>query len=218
MLAHTILVSLAGLALAVPFPDSNHHVAPRAKRDDTAIIASKCDSPCEIRFSAITTTMTVSAPPQTMNIDGIDHPVTVTFTPVTTATTLQPVAKTVENTDPAATPTISVDAVNLGSVTLFGSAYNYNWNVAAHAQMYTSPHPYVLANSMNPYHLDSNCAFVTMAKLMNMGLHPFLNMIGMMQNADHGISTTELKQALSEIRLHGNFMTWYVLTLALSAS
>lgn len=195
MLLYTAL-SLAGLALAVPFSGSNQRVRAIPKRDDSSINASECASPCEIYFHPVTTTMTVSASPETMDIDGIDHPVTVTFTPLTTSTTLQPAPQTVENSDPAGTPTVAINPVDLGSVTLYGSSRNYNWNVAAQAQLVTQPHPYLLSHGVNPYLLDNNCAFVTMAKLLNMGLHPFVDMVGEMQNADRGIDTDDVQRIL----------------------
>lgn len=57
-----------------------------------------------------------------MMVAGAAYPVTVTFTPITTATTIQPSARAVQNSKPETTPTIAIMAVDLEFAAVSGSS------------------------------------------------------------------------------------------------
>lgn len=213
MLAAAMVLSFGSLVASFPFdlPNVNLPVHGLARRNgNTVILASDCGSPCEIYFSTFSTTLTVSVPPQTMTVAGALNPVTVTFTPVTTTTTIHPSAQTVDNSYPKATPSIDIMDIEmeLEPIEVDGSSIEdvemedgtqIEYTVTSQVQLVAGPDQGITYSRMNPYDLGNNCAFITMSKLMNVDLRSFLTMTGEMQELNTGLSSAHVKAILQRI-------------------
>ncbi|KAJ5963720.1 uncharacterized protein N7479_003596 [Penicillium vulpinum] len=215
---------LASWAAASPaflnprYPQVIPHPSPIEKRadGDIALPASECGSPCIVSFEPITTIVTISIPDQTVWVASVSQSVTFDFPPVTTTTVFQPSAQTFSNNDPVATPTITLQPLQVGSVMVFGSedmdiddAMDIDDGMAVHHhEQIILPVEYMLIDDdpveyrklpeYNPYDLGNNCAIITMSYLMGMGLHDFLTHVELMQPGPTrtGITTTEMQEFL----------------------
>ncbi|CAI7652575.1 unnamed protein product [Penicillium crustosum] len=185
------------------------------KRGDEAMTfpASECGSPCTISFQPITTALTVSVPSQTVWVASITKSVSFGFTPVTTTTVFQPSAQTFSNNDPAATPKITLQPLQLGSIIVFGSE-DMDMDIedemdVDHYEQIILPVEYMIIDDdpvehlnvkYNPYNLENNCAIITMSYLMGMSLDEFLSHVELMQpgpTQPGGMSTNQIQEYLT---------------------
>ncbi|KAJ5870536.1 hypothetical protein N7455_005477 [Penicillium solitum] len=206
--ASPVLVNPTSHLHATSYPSSIE------KRGDEAMDfpASECGSPCTISFEPVTTALTVSVPSQTVWVASITKSVSFGFTPVTTTTVFQPSAQTFSNDDPAATPTITLQPLQLGSITVFGSEdmdmdIDDEMDVDHHEQIIL-PVEYMIIDDdpvehssakYNPYNLENNCAIITMSYLMGMSLDEFLSHVELMQpgpTQPGGMSTNQIQEYL----------------------
>ncbi|KAJ5836539.1 hypothetical protein N7447_002565 [Penicillium robsamsonii] len=203
-----------------PYPQATPHPSAIEKRGDGAMTlpASECGSPCTVSFEPVTTTVIVSVPAQTVWVASITQSMIFDFTPVTTTTVFQPSAQTFPNDDPVATPAITLQPLELGTVAVFGSedmdidddnGMDIDDGGVVHHEHITLPVEYMVVDNdpvqytrlaeYNPYNLDNNCAIITMSYLMGISLDEFIKHTEIMQPGSYqpgGITTGQIQEYL----------------------
>ncbi|KAJ5899723.1 hypothetical protein N7495_004467 [Penicillium taxi] len=218
MIYSLLLLSFGSFVSSYPFNEIRNLNPPLRRSDGVGygyIPAADCSSPCEVYFNAVTTTLTISAPAQTVTVSGaVSNPVTVTYSPVTTVTTIQPSVQTL--TLYGAESNYVIPPTNIGSVSLHaeGTVEMITEGLAAmhisfesEVLLVTEDNPEVTYRPMNPYKLQNNCAYVTMAHLSNMSLFEFLGANELMQDVN-GISSNQIRGILEGLP---NYTWAYVL-------